>query len=90
MKTGDSMEYYCIMVNTGEEKSFKNRALEQLKETYPLLQIYCFERDMYTEKRGWYKRALFPGYLFIGVEKLTPLFIASIKKNKRISQIFTG
>lgn len=74
------MEYYCIMVNTGEEKSFKNRALEQLKETYPLLQIYCFERDMYTEKRGWYKRTLFPGYLFIGVEKLTPLFMASIKK----------
>ncbi len=74
------MEYYCIMVNTGEEKSFKTRALEKLKETYPLMQIYYFERDMFTEKRGWYKRALFPGYLFLGLEKLTPYFKAEIKK----------
>lgn len=50
------MQYYCIMVNTGEEKSFKTRALEKLKDAEPTLQIYYFEKDMYTEKRGWYKK----------------------------------
>ena len=74
------MEYYCIMVKTGEEKSFKTRALDKLQGTYPTLQIFTFERDMFTEKRGWYNRALFPGYIFIGVEKLTPIFMSSIKK----------
>lgn len=44
------------MVNTGEEKSFKTRALEKLKDAEPTLQIYYFEKDMYTEKRGWYKK----------------------------------
>lgn len=68
------------MVKTGEEKSFKIRVLEKLKDFYPSLQIYNFEREMYTEKRGWYKRSLFPGYLFIGIEKLTPVFMAALKK----------
>ena len=74
------MEYYCIMITTGEESSFKKRALDKLQETYPELQIYNFERDMFTEKRGWFKKPLFPGYLFLGIEQLTPLFMADIKK----------
>ena len=37
-----------------------------------------------------YKKALFPGYLFWGLEELTPFFMISIKKNKWISQVFEG
>ena len=73
------MKYYCIMVNTGEENTFKKRALDKLKETYPELEIYNFERDMYTQKRGWFKKALFPGYLFVGIDEFSPVFLAAMK-----------
>lgn len=76
------MEYYCIMINTGEENCFKNRALDKLKEMYPELQIYNFERDMYTEKRGWFKKALFPGYLFVGISQFCPVFLEDMKSIK--------
>ena len=76
------MEYYCIMITTGEESSFKKRALDKLQGTYPELQIYNFERNMYTEKRGWFKKPLFPGYLFVGVNKFSPVFLKDIKSIK--------
>lgn len=49
---------------------------------YPELQIYNFERDMYTEKRGWFKKALFPGYLFVGISQFCPVFLEDMKSIK--------
>ena len=67
------------MINTGEENTFKKRALDRLLGEFPSLQIYNFERDMYTQRRGWFKKALFPGYLFVGIDKFTPTFLAAMK-----------
>ena len=53
------MEYYCIMVLTGEEKTFKEKAFEALQEQFPSVRFYFFERKMFTEKRGWYMGPLF-------------------------------
>ena len=38
------MEYYCIMVRTGEEQSFKERALAALKDKFPDVQFFFFQR----------------------------------------------
>lgn len=74
------MEYYCVMVLTGEEKQFKERALKEFKETYPDTQFYFFERQLFTKNRGWFDAPLFPGYLFFSVEKFTPEFFAILRK----------
>lgn len=74
------MEYYCIMVFTGEEKSFKEKATEALQKQFQSVRFYFFERKMFTEKRGWYMGPLFSGYLFFQVEKLTPDFFSILRK----------
>lgn len=81
------MTYYCIMVLTGEEKKFKDRAQEALKNTFPGVQLYFFECDMYTKKRGWYKGVLFPSYLFLGVEEFTPEFFSTLRSVKGFCRI---
>lgn len=81
------MTYYCIMVLTGEEKKFKERAQEAFKDTYPDLHFYFFESDMYTKKRGWFKAPLFPGYLFFGIEELTSDFLYNLRSIKGFCRI---
>ena len=84
------MKYYCIMVLTGEDKKFKERAQEAFKDTFPGAQLYFFECDMFTKKRGWYKGALFPSYLFLGVEELTPEFFSTLRSVKGFCRILRG
>lgn len=74
------MEYYCIMVLSGKEKIFKKKATEELKKMFPSVDFYFFERKMFTEKRGWYTGALFSGYLFFQVEKLTSEVFSILRK----------
>lgn len=81
------MEYYCIMVKTGEEKKFKERATKTFQETHPTAQFYFFERKMHTKRRGWFIGSLFPGYLFFGVEELTPDFFFALRKVKGFYRI---
>lgn len=81
------MEYYCIMVFTGEEKQFKELALKEFNETYPETQFYFFERRLFTKKRGWFDAPLFPGYLFFGVESFTPEFFEMLRKIKGFCRI---
>ena len=58
------MEYYCIMVRTGEEQSFKERALAALKDKFPDVQFFFFQRMMKSNKGECCERPLFPGYVF--------------------------
>ena len=37
------MEYYCIMVKTGEEEKFKKNAMDVLKEQFPSTELFFFE-----------------------------------------------
>ena len=81
------MEYYCIMVLTGDEKNFKDRAIHELKELFPATQFYYFERKLHTKRRGWVLGSLFPGYLFFGVEDLSAEFFFKLRKIKGFCRI---
>lgn len=81
------MEYYCVMVFTGEEKAFKERATGELKALDASVEFYFFERKLYTERRGWFLGALFAGYLFFQVRELTPDFFAALRKIKGFCRI---
>ena len=74
------MEYYCIMVLTGEEKSFRDRAGKIMKEDFPETDFFVFERKLYTKKRGWFDAVLFPGYVFLGTQELSKKFFGQLKK----------
>ena len=69
------MEYYCAMVLTGQEKSFKQAAAAAL----PQSRFYIFERRLHNRRRGWFEAPLFPGYIFFEVESLTPQFFESLR-----------
>lgn len=60
-----------MMVLTGEEKAFRDRAREIFRESYPLAVFYYFERSLYTKKRGWFEGALFPSYIFFSLDELS-------------------
>lgn len=81
------MEYYCIMVLTGEEKKFKERALEAFRDCYPTAQFYFFERKLFTKKRGWFDAPLFPGYLFFSVEAFSREFFDMLRKIKGFCRV---
>ncbi|MGN0728864.1 hypothetical protein [Treponema sp.] len=38
------MEYYCIMVRTGEEESFKKNAMACLENDFPDVQFFFFQQ----------------------------------------------
>ena len=77
------MEYYCAMVITGEEKSFKESALQLL----PQGNFYIFERRLHNRSRGWFDAPLFPGYVFFGVDQLTPEFFETLRTIKGFCRI---
>lgn len=74
------MEYYCIMVMTGEEESFKKKALEALNEKSPESKFFFFKRKLYTPKREYFIAPLFPGYVFFETEKLDAEIFSILKK----------
>ena len=81
------MEYYCIMVKTGEEKVFKERAIKALKEKFPEVQLFFFQRMLRSNRGEYFERPLFPGYLFLAVEKLSGDFFLLLKKQKDFGRI---
>lgn len=74
------MEYYCIMVLTGEEKAFRERAGQIMKERFPETDFFVFERKLFTNRRGWFDAVLFPGYVFMGTKELSTEFFEQLKK----------
>ncbi|MBP5403012.1 MAG: hypothetical protein J6Y36_07635 [Treponema sp.] len=76
------MEYYCIMIQTGEEKAFREAAVKAVDA-----KVYSFERKLFTKRRGWFTAPLFPGYVFLEVESLLPLIVETLKKIKGFCRI---
>ena len=77
------MEYYCAMILSGEEKAFKQAATAAL----PQGRFYIFERKLHNRSRGWFDAPLFPGYVFFGVEELTPQFFEVLRSIKGFCRI---
>ena len=89
----NSMEYYCAMVLTGEEKAFKEAATAavtaaaQTKPDFPKSHFYTFERKLKNRSRGWFEAPLFPGYVFFEVEALTTDFFEVLRGVKGFCRI---
>lgn len=81
------------MVLTGEEKSFKEAVTtaaaseKEAKPEFPESKFYIFERKLKNRARGWFEAPLFPGYVFFGVESLTPEFFETLHSTKGFCRI---
>ena len=58
------MEYYCIMVRTGEEESFKKNAMACLKNDFPDVQFFFFQRMMKSNKANALNSRFFQAMFF--------------------------
>ena len=74
------MEYYCLMVRTGEEEEFKKKAQKAFGEQACTAELYYFQRTLKTNQGELYEKPLFPGYLFFQTESLTPQIMQTLKK----------
>lgn len=74
------MEYYCAMVMTGCERSFKAFAKELFHEDFPSAEFFFFERKMRTNQGKWFDAPLFPGYIFFSVDSLSKEFFTRLRK----------
>ena len=83
------MEYYCIMVRTGEEESFKKNAMVCLKDKFPDVQFFFFQRMMKSNKGECFERPLFPGYVFFSDRKTYGGFLFYFVSCKGFLQNFT-
>ena len=52
------------MVNTGKEEAFKKKAMASVKENFPEVEFFFFQRIMKTSKGESFEKPLFPGYVF--------------------------
>ena len=76
------MEYYCLLVKTGEEEKFKGTALEKLSLTDFTVDFYFFQRSLKTNQGKVFENPLFPGYIFFSTEQLVPELMMILKKVK--------
>ena len=81
------MEYYCIMVNTGKEEAFKKKAMASVKENFPEVEFFFFQRIMKTSKGKCFEQPLFPGYVFFQIEKLSAEFFTVLRQVKDFCRI---
>ena len=76
------MEYYCLMVRTGAEADFKERATKALADQGMDATLHFFQRRLRKGKDEHYDAALFPGYLFLQVESLTVEVVGLLRRVK--------
>lgn len=76
------MEYYCLMVRTGAEASFKEQATKTLADHGVNATLHFFQRRLRRGKGEYYDAALFPGYLFLQVEGLTVEIVGLLRRVK--------
>ncbi|MBO5124425.1 MAG: hypothetical protein J6C11_04770 [Spirochaetaceae bacterium] len=76
------MEYYCLMVRTGAESDFKERATKALADEGMDATLHFFQRRLRKGKDEYYDAALFPGYLFLQVESLTVEVVGLLRRVK--------
>ena len=76
------MEYYCLMVRTGAESSFKEQATKTLADKGVHATLHFFQRRLRRGKGECFDAPLFPGYLFLEVETLTTEIVGLVRKGK--------
>ena len=87
------MEYYCAMILSGQEKSFKQsaaaatEAAREVNQDFPSSRFYVFERKLQNRNKGLFDAMLFPGYVFFEVDSLTPDFFEVIRSIKGFCRI---
>ncbi len=82
-----AVEYYCLMVRTGTEAEFKKQAQQVLSDHGVTASLYFFQRRLKKGKGDFFDAPLFPGYLFLQVEKLTAENLALVKKVKNFCRL---
>ena len=81
------MEYYCVMVKTGAEQAFKERATSALREICPEVQFFFFTHTLRSNRGECFERPVFPGYVFFGVSCLTVPFFSELRRLKDFYRI---
>lgn len=81
------MEYYCVMVKTGEEVAFKKNAINLFQESFPEVKFFFFSRKLKTNQGRVFDSPLFPGYLFFQVETLSESFLLLLKSIKNFYRV---
>ena len=87
------MEYYCAMILSGQEKSFKQsaaaatEAAREGNQDFPSSRFYVFERKLQNRNKGLFDAMPFPGYVFFEVDSLTPDFFEVIRSIKGFCRI---
>ena len=76
---GVAVEWYCLMVRTGCEAEFKERAGAALAACGIEGRLYFFQRKFSRGREGIIDAPLFPGYLFLQVEELSAEVIGLVK-----------
>lgn len=76
------MEFYCIMVKTGTEEAFKERASLALKDDFPDAKFFFFKHTLRSNRGEYFEKPVFPGYIFLETEKLTAQFFSVLRKQK--------
>lgn len=82
-----AVEYYCLMVRTGGEASFKEQATKVFSSQGINATLYLFQRRLRRGKGEYYDAVLFPGYLFLEVEGLTAEVFGLLKKVKDFCRV---
>ena len=66
-----AVELYCLMVRNGCEAQFKERAEETLAAHGIKARLYFFQRKFCRREGEYVDAPVFPGYLFLQVERLS-------------------
>ena len=87
------MNYYCIMVKTGAEESFKKEALEKGSSFAVGLQFYFFKRKVINggkQKGKIVESPMFPGYIFMGCADIDSYLIEQIRSCKNFYRFLSS
>lgn len=84
------MEYYCVMVRTGEESSFKESAQKLTGKEFPDAQYFFFKKTLKTNKGKYFESPLFPGYVFLKLNEFSIEFFELIKKASGFCRILAS
>ena len=74
-----AVELYCLMVRNGCEAQFKERAEETLAAHGIKARLYFFQRTFCRRAGEYVDAPVFPGYLFLQVERLSGELVTTIK-----------
>ncbi len=81
------MEWYCLMVKTGAEAEFKRQAQDVLEQHQVAGSLHFFQRRLKKGRGDFFDAPLFPGYLFLQVERLTAENFALLKRVRNFCRV---